>query len=458
MRVSPRLSSPWVAACLAGVLAAALASAALMMRDTSHADPLVIGLAAIGLAAGVLLAFVMRRSRQGYAGLALAARRIGRGEPVGDALPLRGGWAALGDDLAAASERMTRLQQQLQEQTQAVVRATHTDALTGLYTRVHFRALLQQALESEPPPAVAAGGSLLIIRLRRLEAMNLRVGYDQVDGLMRALAGVANSYPPRVAGAFAGRLNGGDVALYLPVPGVALSTAEAIWAVMRTALMRADPAADMAIGGVEGLPWGSASRALAAADEALARAEAQGAFSIVVSGSFAGLVPEGAPGDDWGQRIAEALDSGDVRLAETSVAGPDGSRAHLDCELQVRFPADGPYKGVRRRLQTDARSLLTRRVDLATLTLALRASALDGSLRQLTMSLHSAEDTGFLHEAGRLLASDPRAARLLCLRVQGEPARVRGWLETVAVWSPSGVRVLAQEIDPPGAEQAVRHP
>lgn len=455
MRVSPRLSSPCVAACLAGVLAVALACTAVIMRDTWQADALVIGLAAITLTAVALLGFMTLRSRRGYARLALATRRIGRGEPAGDALPLRGGWAALGDDLAAASERMTRLQQQLQEQAQAVVRATHTDALTGLHTRVHFRALLQQALESEPPPAVMVGGSLLIVRLRRLEAMNLRIGYDQVDGLMQALAGVANSYPPRVAGAFAGRLNGGDVALYLPVPGVALSTAEAIWAVMRTALMKADPAADMAIGGVEGLPWGSASRALAAADEALARAEAQGAFSIVVSGSLAGQEREGTP-DDWGQRIAEALDGGDVRLADTAVTEADGSRAQLDCELQVRFPSDGPYEGVRRRLQTDARSLLTRRVDLATLTLALRASALDGSPRQLTMSPYSAEDTGFLQEVGRLLTSDPRAARLLCLRVQGEPARVQSWLEKVAVWRPSGVRVLAQEIAPPGAEQADR--
>lgn len=420
---------------------------------------LALGLAAIGLTAGALLGVVTLRSRQGYRRLALAARRIGLGEPAGDALPLKGGWAALGDDLADASERITRLQQQVQEQAQAVARATHTDALTGLHTRGHFRALLQQALESEPPPAVVAGGSLLIVRLRRLEAMNLRVGYDQVDGLMRALAGVANSYPPRVAGAFAGRLNGGDVGLYLPVPGVALSTAEAIWAVMRTALMRVDPAADMAIGGVEGLPWGSASRALAAADEALARAEAQGAFSIVVSGSSPDRVHDGALGDEAGrQRIAEALDSSEVRLAETPVFGADGSPGPLECELQARFPADGPFEGVRPRLQTDARSLLTRRVDLATLTLVLQACAQDGALRCLTMSPHSAEDAGFLQEAGRLLATDPRASRLVCLRTQGDPARVQRWLEAVAVWAPSGVRILGQADAVQGQPQAKPSP
>lgn len=411
---------------------------------------LALGLAALGLTLSAVLAIGLQRGRQDLRRLAQAVHRLGRGEPLPGAPEVRGELAPVGGDLLAASQRLLALKEQVALQSEAVDRAAQTDALTGLYNRVHFRTLLQQALESEPPAPVMAGGSLLIVRLRRLDAMNLRVGYEKVDGLVRALAGVANAYPARVAGAFAGRLNGGDIGLYLPVPGVALSTAEAIWAVMHTTLSKVDPAADIAIGGVEGLPWGSASRALAAADEALARAEAQGAFAIVVTGPPEELVRDAVPGDgSWRQRIGEALESAHVRLRESPVLTLDGALIHLDAQLQFRIEAGGAFEDARPRLALQIRSLLTRRVDLAALSLALKASATDGAARCVRLALPSLEEPDFLQEATRLLESDPAGASRLRLEVSADPPAVQRWLHSVPTWRHLGVRLGAAASEGP---------
>ena len=425
---------------------------------------LALGLAALGLTLSAVLALGLQRGRQDLRRLAQAVQRLGRGEPLADAPAVGGELAPVGGDLFAASQRLAAMKAQLAQQSEAVDRASHTDALTGLYHRVHFRTLLQQALESEPPAPVMAGGSLLIMRLRHLDAMNLRVGYEKVDSLLRALAGVANAYPARVKGAFAGRLNGGDIGLYLPVPGVALSTAEAMWAVMHTTLSKVDSAADLAIGGVEGLPWGSASRALAAADEALARAEAQGSFAIVVTGPPAELVRDTVPGDgSWRQRIGEALESAHVRLREAPVLSLEGALIHLEAQLQFRIEADGAFEDARPRLALETRSLLTRRVDLAALSLALQASADDGAARCVRLALPSVEEPDFLQEVTRLLESHVAGASRLCLEVAADPPSALRWLQSVPSWRGLGVRLGAAAGEGPlsawsdAAQQGLHH-
>jgi GGDEF domain-containing protein len=104
---------------------------------------------------------------------------------------------------------------------EALRRQAHTDAVTGLPNRRNFVGRLAAALGDSGTP----GAGLLILRVLQLEGLNLRIGHDATDLLLAAVAEVLAAYPLRVPGAFAGRLNGTDFALYLPVSGVADETA-----------------------------------------------------------------------------------------------------------------------------------------------------------------------------------------------------------------------------------------
>ena len=61
------------------------------------------------------------------------------------------------------------------------------------------------------------GLSLLLLRVQDLDALNLRLGRAAADRLLATIALALEPYVERVEGSFAGRLNGADFALCLPV-------------------------------------------------------------------------------------------------------------------------------------------------------------------------------------------------------------------------------------------------
>jgi EAL domain-containing protein (putative c-di-GMP-specific phosphodiesterase class I) len=349
--------------------------------------------------------------------------------------------------LAAGMNSMVRRLHQLFDgqanQLETLRRQAHADPLTGLSNRRHFVAQLERALVARGGDAASAlaprRGSLLIVRLRDLVAMNARVGRDAVDRLLASMGEVLLTYPERVDGAFAGRLNGTDLALYLPVNGVGRETADALRSTLGIVLTAVDPMAEVAIGGVDGLATGGVSEALAAADEALAGAEAaDDAAPLVVEG-----VEETPLGEsEWRQRIANALASGRVRLAEFAVIDASGRILHLECPLRIQLAPDGPFDAAARWLPMAARGRLTQNVDLAAVGLALEAIALDGQPRCVHVAAASLADSGFAQALARLLAESPGAAQQLMLEVgEAVSAHSRRWRDAAERWRPFGVRL-----------------
>lgn len=330
---------------------------------------------------------------------------------------------------AAQAEQVALLQNQAQ-----------LDAVTGLPRRPYFLGQLQHRLGEPGGPGVA----LILVRVLELQALNPRLGHDSTDRLLGAVADVLLTYVDRVSGTFAGRLNGADFALCLPVSGVAHETASSL----RTALAAA-PAlragnAEVVVGAADGLRDIAPGAALAAADAALAFAEASA--DAAAGGPTPppdSLVADPAGARAWREQIAAALAEERTRIAEFRVVDRDGRLMHLECPLRVQLHPGGDYQAAARWLALAHRSRLLPQVDLAALTLALRAIATDGQARSVHASLHSLTEPGFVAEVAQRLRAQPDAARRLSIEcVEGlRPAEFAPLAEASAAWRSLGVRI-----------------
>jgi len=398
---------------------------------------------AAALLALAVLAVALRHWFGGLDALMAQAQALKDGRFVEVTEPSTGEFRRLAAGTNAAVRRLRTLFDAQASQLEALRVQAQIDALTGLSNRRHFVAQLERALVVKADRAANSDsprrGSLLIVRLNKLESMNKRVGHESVDRLLASMSEVLLAYPRRVDGAFAGRLNGGDLALYLPVNGVAHETAEALRATLSVSLGAVDGAAEVAIGGVDRLPTGNVSEAMARADEALARAESVGGFAVDVSDAG----DEAALGEgEWRQRIANALAAGRFELSEFAVVDSSGHTLQLECPLRIRLTEGSEFAAAAQWLPMAARGQQTQRVDLAAADLALRAIARDGRARSVHVAAGSLADPGFAHEMARLLATTAAPARLLSIEV-GEAAAVQGrrWRDATQLWRPYGVRL-----------------
>ena len=335
------------------------------------------------------------------------------------------------------------------EQVALLQRQAQLDAVTSLPLRQHFIGQLQQQLTAGAP-----GLALLLVRVQHLDALNPRIGHELTDRLLHQIASLLLTYVDRVPGTFAGRLNGSDFALCLPVPGVALETAQSLRDALAAAPALRSAGAEVVLGGVDGLHSLDASAALAAADAALARAE-HGPFGggLVIEqhtadteGELAGPAYLGASA--WRTQISAALAEGRARLAEFEVRGAAGELIHLECPLRVQLAAGGEYHAADRWLALARRSQLLPQVDLAAIDLALKAIQADGRPRAVHVAAASLASAQLVAEVAQRLALAPQAAARLSiecvqsLRSAADPARFVALLSgAVAAWRPFGVRV-----------------
>ncbi len=342
----------------------------------------------------------------------------------------------------AATVRSLRLDVALQaEQVQALQRQTQIDSLTGLALRHHFLGRMQRRL-ADPP---RGGAALLIVRVGDLDGLNLRAGREATDRLLCAVAHVLLTYVDRVAGALAGRLNGSDFALFLPVCGVALETALSLSEALAALPALRNAGAGVAVGGVDDLPQTTSSAALAAADAALARAES------VISGGGRGvavdrhgdMVVDAAGAGAWRQQIAGALTQERGRLEEAAVCNREGRVLHRACTLHLQLADDAPHRPPRHWLALARRAQLLPRVDLLTVQLALHAAAADGLPRCVQVDAASWATPGLLAAVQALLQAAPASAPGLSIELaEPESASQQGALAAaVSCWVAGGARL-----------------
>ena len=323
------------------------------------------------------------------------------------------------------------------EQLEALRHEAHTDLASTLPNRRHFLGRLDTTL-ADPG---AAGAALLIVRVLHPDGLPRRP--EAVHRVVATIAGVLGAYPRHVPGAFAGRLNESDFGLCLPASGVADETAATLLRALRALPAAGSGAVELVIGGVDGLFDESVGSALAAADQALAHAEAAGPSCIEIHS--AGERDEAPLGERaWRARIDEALADNRASLGEFPVQDRDGCLIHLECPLRVQLDVGGPFREARRWLAMASRGRLLPRVDLAALELALLAIARDGRPRCVHVSAASLLGAGFVGDVAQRLASSPAARGRLWLEVADGTTLARllpRLREAGAAWRRHGVRL-----------------
>jgi EAL domain-containing protein (putative c-di-GMP-specific phosphodiesterase class I)/GGDEF domain-containing protein len=400
-------------------------------------------MAALALAAAALTTWALRawqRPLQATVAQALAlaeGRFIEADEP---ALP----------ELRSLTRSMNTLVRRLREvfavQAQQVAllqRQALVDDVSGLPLRVPFVGQLQQRLAEPGGP----GAALILLRVLQLEALNSRLGHEATDRLLGAIAGVLLTYVERVLGAFAGRLNGSDFALCLPVAGVGRETAESLRQTLASAPALRSAGIEIVIGAADGLRDTAGGVALATADAALARAEAAREMGEPGAGlaveQLGDLYADAVGSRAWREQITAALAEGRTRLAEFRVVDREGQLIHLECPLRVQLKPGGDYQTAARWLALARRSRLMPAVDLAAAALALQAIRRDGLPRAVHAAPASLVAPGFVAAMTRQLQAAAEAARLLSIEcTEGlRPDEGGALAEAAAAWRPLGVRL-----------------
>ena len=324
-------------------------------------------------------------------------------------------------------------------QLDGVRRQLQLDGVSGVSNRAHFLPQLERALgSSSTASTVSRRGSLVLLRVQMLNAINRRVGRNVADKLLVDIGVQFTQCAARVEGSLCGRLNGSDFALYVPVNGVAKVVAEELATAMRPIFQQADPESQFHIGALDGLATGAVGQTLSKADQALAQAESVGPFTVEVRpGSEGEVMGE----QEWRRRVTEALHLGRTRLVEFPVIGPDGRLLHLECPLRLQLEPNGPFYSSAHWLPMAIRAQLVQQADLMATRMALEAIPRDGVSRCVYMSAASLADAQFVQSVGALLAKHPAAARKLVVEATESAAhREQAWPAAAALWKPMGVR------------------
>jgi len=315
------------------------------------------------------------------------------------------------------------------------------DTLTGVSNRAHFLGRMRVMLDSEDG---ASSGALVLVRLIELQSLNRTLGRSATDRLLQDAAGAMVESSRRFAAAEVGRLNGSDFALALPDVDSLREPAVDVAARLRSLLRVHDGGAHAVVGAVRWWHGAPMSSLLAAADQALARAESRGPYTVELDDTGDGLV---LGEDAWRHRIQGALAERSAQLVEFPLVGPGGELVHQECPLRLRLGEDGGLVSAAQWLPMARRAQLTAEVDVLAIELALLAIAQDQTPRSVNVSPASLADPGF----------STRVVALALTHAQAAPGLSLELAETGALRQLHLVRELAEQLHGHGTKVGLEH-
>ncbi len=239
--------------------------------------------------------------------------------------------------LVTAMNRLTgRIREMLDKearQLDSLRRRLQQDELTGLLNREHFMHAFNELLGTD---SHSGGGTLILVRVMHLQALNQVLGRKQADALLQALGGTLMTMRDARGGAAAGRLNGTDFALVFPGRYDAAAAIDEL----RQALtgLRSDyPDGDLQIPVAVDHFDDTAERAavMVQIDGALAQAEQSGqALALVEVSTSERDQPPHQSLEDWRDVLVPALNSGAVQSADYPVIALESAEV-----VQIEHPA-----------------------------------------------------------------------------------------------------------------------
>ena len=402
-------------------------------------------LALLGAVSGVLATFGVRGIRQpleatvGQAQALMERRFITVKEPKVPEL------ARLSQAMNGVVMRLKALFDEQATQVESLRQQAHCDPLTGLSHRTHFMAMFASVLQDEER---ASSGVLYLLRVHDLLGLNHTLGRKQTDALLQRL-GASLTEVSQADGRSSGigRLNGGDFAVCLfGTDASAWVAPEQYVAAWKEVLAGEGVTAQFAIGGAGWVRGMSTAQVLAAADSALARAEARGDFSVEMA-PVQDVSVQVMGEDAWRVSMTNALAQRRVQLMSYPVRGRDGGLVHQECPMRIQLEQGGAHEVASTWLPMALRVGLMSSIDELAVSLALEGVARDGVPRGVNVSPASLLDSGFVPRVRALLLASPQAARQLWLEVA----------ESAAVERFELVRELCKQLRPLGARIGLEH-
>ena len=405
-------------------------------------------LAVVGLVAGVLGNFVVQGIRRPLNSTVRQAQALVNREFVIVDEPRVPELQRLTRAMNGMVQRLKGVFEEQATQVDTLRREANCDPSTGVAHRKHF--LTQLGLELEREDA-APGGTLVMVRLYELARVNAELGRRETDRMIRQVADVLQAEAGERPGAWVGRLNGSDFALCMPMgspedeesPGAQM---DALLDALRHACAPFGAAQGVVVGAVAYRKADVLSQVLSRADEALARAEAQGLFGCTVYDTTPG---EGVAGgqEAWKRRIEAALAEDRLRLGRYPLLDRDGALIHFECPLRLQLEPGGPFESAAQWLPLAVRTQTVGAVDLAVVSLALREIARDARPLGVNLSVSSVQDARFAGQLRERLQAGLPQAPLLWLEVP----------EVAAVRHYGLVRELCQQVKATGARFGLEH-
>ena len=338
---------------------------------------------------------------------------------------------------ALFSEETTRLEVLRQK--------VNFDALTGLASRKHFMSQLRERLIGD---GFSDQGSLLVLRLNDLDALNSQLGHQRTDELLQQLGTVLNQSAQGHVGHLTGRLRGGEFAVVCPTNSSPVQAATELhqrltrdwlanWDVQVPDLfhLAAVPyQRDEAVGDL-----------LSRADEALARAAVMKPNSwYAADAADVGSGRTVRTAEQWRHLLTEAVAGGKLKLTFYPVIGSD-TRVALHREGVIRLQIDdagtllpaGDFMPMAAQLHQSAS------VDLQVVKLAIvHLRATPGHIA-VNLAAETIADFNFRRELQQLLQANPDLCKRLLLEVTeyGVFKQFDAFRDLVNTVKPMGCRV-----------------
>ncbi|MDP3796148.1 MAG: LapD/MoxY N-terminal periplasmic domain-containing protein [Polaromonas sp.] len=339
-------------------------------------------------------------------------------------------------------ERLKALFSEEAARLEALRQKVNLDALTGLAGREHFLSQLRELLVGEDS---GAEGVLVMLRVNDLTMLNARLGHQRADALLQQLGGVLKDSMREHSGQQAGRLKGGDFALACPGITSPAQAASELHQRLSQAWLPNWVAEVPALFHLAAVPYQRAESIgdlLSRADEALARAEAEGPNSWHASEADSGSTAR--PAEQWRSLLTEAIASGKLRLAFYRVVGSGSQKAiHQEGVIRLQIDDTGTLLPARDFMPMAAHLNLSAPIDLEVVRLAIAHLRTTPGDIAVNLSAETIADFSFRYELRMLLEFHPEMCKRLLFEVpeQGVFKQFNAFRDLVLTLKPLGCRV-----------------
>ena len=299
---------------------------------------------------------------------------------------------------------------------EALRQKVNLDPLTGLSGRDHFLSQLREIMTGE---TFGAEGSLVMVRLTNLHALNAQLGHHQADTLLKNLGRELMDGCETRLGQQAGRLKGGEFAIIYPT----ITSPEQAATDLHQRLTQhwlPDWVAAVPdlfhIGAVAYQCDQSVGDLLSRADEALAHAAAHGRNSW--HASAADNTRTARPAEQWRNLLTEAVTGGKLRLAFYRVIDSQNQAAiHQEGVIRLQLDAAGALLPAGDFMPMAAHLNLTAPIDLQVVKLAIEYLRTTPGDIAINLSAQTIADFNFRHELALLLQANPDMCKRLLIEV-----------------------------------------